>query len=167
MRAPPLSIALLVAAAVAAGCGGDDSPSSQSAADPQPGSAQRDVRGAIQQYVKALSGPDPGQACAVLTDRAKGALRDFLPSNDRSADCDEVAKRVARRSVALRRVKVSQVAVRGQTATARIVSRKPAYESAVLLSNEDGGWKINYPPGLLEEFTTPPGVPLHDDEPGG
>ena len=127
---------------------------------PDPGSAQREVRTVIRQYVAALSGGDPAKACEVLTSRAQAALAAFLPSTDDSADCEEVARRVARRSVALKRVRVSGISVRGTTATARVTSRDPPFDSEVLLSSEDGRWKIGYPPGLLEKYRTPPGVPI-------
>jgi hypothetical protein len=151
--------ACLVAVALA-GCGGDDDGSGDTTTDPRPGSAQRDVRAAVDEYVAALAGGDPAAMCAVLTDRAKAAVKEFLPSTDTSAGCEDVARRLARRSVPLRRVKVDRISVSGQVATARINSRRPAYESEVQLTNEDGGWKISYPPGVLEKFSTPPGVPI-------
>ena len=163
MRARSLCAATF-AAVMLAGCGGDDSAKDQAATQPEPGSAQREVRGAVQEYVASLAGADPAAACAVLTDRAKGAIKAFLPSTDSSDSCEEVAGKLARQSVPLRRVKVEDVSVTGRTATARISSRRPAYESSVQLSNEDGGWKINYPPGVVEKFKTPPGVPIDSHE---
>jgi hypothetical protein len=159
MRARELCAACLVAV-VLAGCGGDDPGSGDTATEPRPGSAQRDVRAAVNEYVDALAGDDPAAMCEVLTDRAKAAVQGFLPSTDTSDSCETVAKRLARRSVPLRRVKVDRISVSGQIATARINSRSPPYESAVQLTNEDGGWKISYPPGVVEKFRTPPGVPI-------
>ena len=159
MRARGLCAACL-AAVVLAGCGGDESGSGETATEPQPGSAQRGVREAVKEYVDALAGADPAGACEVLTDRAKAAIKEFLPSTDTSATCEEVAKRLARQSVPLRRVKVDRISVSGRVATARISSRRPSYESSVQLSNEDGGWKVSYPPGVVEKFKTPPGVPI-------
>jgi len=159
MRARGFCAACLVAVLLA-GCGGDDAGSSDTATEPRPGSAQRDVRAAVNDYVEALAARDPAALCGVLTDRAKAAVKEFLPSTDTSDSCEEVAKRLARRSVPLRRVKVDRISVSGQVATARINSRRPPYESAVQLTNEDGGWKISYPPGVLEKFSTPPGVPI-------
>ncbi len=159
MRARGLCAACL-AALVLAGCGGDDPGAGATATEPRPGAAQRDVRAAVDEYVDALAGDDPAAMCEVLTDRAKAAVKGFLPSTDSSAGCPEVARKLARQSVPLRRVKVDRISVSGRVATARINSRRPAYESAVQLINEDGGWKISYPPGVVEKFRTPPGVPI-------
>ncbi len=158
MQGRALCAAVLAAGALAA-CGGDDAGTGETATQPDPGSAQRDIRAAVQAYVGALADNDPAAACEVLTDRAKGAIKVFLPSTDTSDSCEEVARRLARRSVRLRRVKVDEISVTGRTATARISSRRPAYDSSVQLSDEDG-WKINYPPGVVERFKTPPGVPI-------
>ena len=161
MRARGFCAALLAAMALA-GCGGDDPGSGDSSTEPDSGSAQREVRGAVRAYVSALANGDPDAACAVLTDRAKAAIGDFLPSTDRSRRCEEAARRLARRSVPLRRVTVEDVSLMGGIATARITSRRPAYESSVQLSNEEGGWKLNYPPGVVERSKAPPGVPIDE-----
>src|SRR5512145_1402290 len=157
MRVTAWCAAVLAALAMAACGGGDEESPAVTETVPDPGSAQREVRAAIQQYVTALSGGDPAKACAVLTVRAQAALAELLPRTDRSTDCEEIARRVARRSVALKRVRVSRIAVRGSTATARVTSTDPAFQSEVLLSSEDGRWKIGYPPGLVERYRTPPG----------
>ena len=166
MRARALCAAVLAAVALA-GCGGGadgDGNSTGTTTQPDPGSAQREVRVAIKEYVAALGGPDPGKVCDLLTSRAQAALASFLPSTAKTAGCDDIAKQVARRSVALRRVRVGRISVQGRTATARITSKDPPYDSEVLLSDEEGEWKINYPPGLVEKYRTPPGVPIESQD---
>jgi len=160
------AMATAFATAAFAGCGGDGDGNGESR-EPRPGSAQAAVRSVVADYVKALGKGDADVVCASLTDQGKRALAGFVPSGQEGASCNDVVAVITRRNVAVRRARVDRISVMGSRATARIRSSDPRYESGVLLTNVDGQWRIAYPPGLVEGLEGPPGVPVHDDEPGG
>jgi hypothetical protein len=49
--------------------------------------------------------------------------------------------------------------VTGNRAIAKVRSKRPPYQSDVLLKEQGGRWRIAYPPALLERYRTPPGIP--------
>ena len=157
-------VAIVLTTIVLAGCGDDYGGGDTSQA--KPGSAQRDVRRVVESYLAALAEGRPQSVCRSLNKQGRSALASFLPSDQESLPCDQAAKRVARRSVPLRRPRVESISVSGSRATARVRSRKPAYDSGVLLAKVNGAWLIAFPPGLVEKLSGAPGVPIHSDEPG-
>jgi hypothetical protein len=173
MRAAALFVAAALAAAVGAGCGGDeDAPSGTSTnrADAgvpaKAGSDREQIARTVRAYVQALNAGDGEQACALLTKNGKGVLAGLLPSNQSETECVDVIERLARRWTDLADYRVGEVSSSGSRATANLTSRKPRYESGLLLQEEGNGWKIAYPPAVLEQVSGPPGVPLGKDEPG-
>lgn len=174
MRAAVLVIALVLTAAVGA-CGDDDG-KNDSANGEQPtaggsvqtngsGSARDQVEQTVREFVDALNAADGDRVCPLLTNNGEGVLAGVLPSDQADLDCKEMIKRVGQRWIDLPRYRVTKVKPAGQRATAQIISRKPRYESDVLLVVSDGEWKITYPPAVLEKVPRPPGVPLGDDTP--
>jgi hypothetical protein len=174
MRAAVWVIALVLTGAVGA-CGGSDDNGGTTGAGRQPaggsaqtkgnGSARDQIEQTVREFVSALNAADGDRACPLLTNNGEGVLAGVLPSDQADRDCKEVIKRVGGRWTDLQRYRVTKVTPAGERATARIISRRPRYESDLLLVVADGGWKITYPPAVLEKVPRPPGVPLGDDIP--
>jgi hypothetical protein len=142
-----------------AGGGGAAAEGSQSS----PRSAPRQV---VADYLDGFRRKDFGAVCETLAPRGRGVLASLLPSGSRRSSCEDVAERVARESVPLKRVRIGEATVSGTSATVRIRSTDPPFDSGVLLAKDEEGWRIAYPPGLITKLETPPGVPEHKDEPG-
>jgi hypothetical protein len=162
-RAATLGTAVLAVFALGS-CGGDGGGGST------PEESQGSGRGGPRQVgVASLDGlrrQDFDAVCETLAPQGRGVLASLLPSTSRPSSCEDVAARVARRSVPLRRVRVRGVTVSGTSATVRIRSTDPAFESGVLLAKGEDGWRIAYPPGFITKLKTPPGVKEHEEEPG-
>jgi Putative lumazine-binding len=157
-------VAIVLTTIVLAGCGDDYGGGDTSRSEP--GTAQRDVRRVVEDYLAGLAEGRAEPVCRSLSEQGRKALTSFLPSDQESLPCAQAAKRVARRSAPLRRPRVEGISVSGTRATARVRSTKPAYDSGVLLTRVNGAWLIAFPPGLVEELSGAPGVPIHSDEPG-
>lgn len=141
--AVPFALVLAVA-----GCGGGGSSHSTSAA-----AGPKDQ---VRAYLAAFSRGDGKAACALLTPEAKSGVPSL--SNDlKSPDCEGAIAELASRSERLRAPRIS-VSVEGDRATAKITNRHPPYQSQVLLRKENDGWRIAFPPALLEQFKSPPGI---------
>jgi hypothetical protein len=173
MRAAALFVAAVLAAAVGVGCGGDDDASSGASTNragagvpARKGSDREQIASTVRAYVQALNVGDGEQACSLLTKNGKGVLAGLLPSDQSETECVDVIDRVARRWTDLAAYRVSRVSSSGSRATAELTSRRPRYASGLLLQREGQGWKIAYPPAVLERVSGPPGVPLGKDEPG-
>jgi hypothetical protein len=151
-------VSIVLAAIVLAGCGDDYGGSD--ASRPEPGSAERDVHQVVESYLAALAKGRAESICGSLSEQGQKALASFLPSDQESLPCDQAAKRVAKVNVPLRGPRVEGISVSGSRATARVRSKKPAYDSGVLLERVKGAWLIAFPPGLVEELSGPPGVPV-------
>jgi hypothetical protein len=167
-----LVIALVLAAAVGGCGGGDDNAGPADSGRPPPGgtattkgngSARDQIEQTVREFVDALNAADGDRACALLTNNGEGVLAGVLPSDEADLDCKDVIKRVGARWTDLQRYRVTKVTPAGERATASIISREPRYASDLLLVVADGGWKITYPPAVLEKVPRPPGVPLGDD----
>jgi hypothetical protein len=162
-RAATLVTAALTLFALGA-CGGDDGGGGSGASEAS--TAERsEPRQVVADYLGGFRRKDYAAVCETLAPRGRGVLASLLPSGSRSS-CEDVAARVARNSVALKRVKISRAKVSGANATVQIRSTDPPFESGVLLAKGEDGWRIAYPPGLITKLKTPPGVPEHKDEPG-
>ena len=157
------AIALVLAAVAVGGCGGgDDESSPPISSRSKPPSAQG-VRATVQGYMQALRRGDGKQACRFLDDRGQAGVVALLPSNEQSLACDKAVARVSRQAVAFRDFTIEDVKVLGRSASATVKSTNPPFSSGVLLSHEGDSWKISFPPGLLEQSSPPPGVPLEQD----
>lgn len=141
----------LIAALAAAGCGGGGGGTSQTAA-----SASAGPKDQLRAYLAAFARGDGKAACALLTPEARNGVPSL--SNDlKSPDCEGAIAELSRASEHLRAPKIS-VAVEGDRATAKITNRHPPYQSQALLRREDDGWRIAFPPALLQRYQTPPGI---------
>lgn len=171
MRAA-LLVTLALAAAVCGGCGSDDDSGGEeaggatAAVPARTGSDREQIARTLRTYVQALNAGDGERACALLTKNGKGVLTGLLPSDQSDTECPEVVERVARRWTDLSAYRVVDISPSGERATARLTGRRPRYDSGVLLQEEGEGWKIAYPPAVLEGAPRPPGVPLSGDETG-
>jgi hypothetical protein len=146
-RLPQVAIGAVLVL-VAAGCGGGDN----SHANGSPAGPKDQVLA----YLAAFSRGDGKAACALLTPVA----RDGVPSLSddlRSPDCEGAIAELSRSSEHLRAPHVS-VTVDGDRATARITNKRPAYQSQVLLRKGGDGWRIAFPPAILQRYKTPPGI---------
>jgi hypothetical protein len=140
-------VAALLFAVAAAGCGGADREHADDAAP----------RDKLHAYLDAFARGDGAAACALLTPEARRGVPG-LSDEIESPDCEGAIRELARASVRLRAPRIT-VSVEGDSATGRIESKRPAYESQVLLRKEGGTWKIAFPPAILEKFKSPPGIP--------
>jgi hypothetical protein len=155
MRGLPRLIApLLVLAAVAAGCGGGES---DGAAGSTPGSQ-------VRAYLAAFERGDGRAACALLTPEARAGVP-HLSDDIEAPDCEHAIRELARTTERLRSPRIS-VDVQGERATARIASTRPPYQSQALLREQNGSWRIAFPPAVLQRYKTPPGIPSELDENG-
>jgi hypothetical protein len=146
---------LLAAALVAAGCGGDGSGDGSSRSDDA--SAKQQVAG----YFAAFNRGDGSAACALLTPEARAGVPS-LSDRVESPDCEGAIRELSRVSEHLRSPRVT-VEVTGERAVAKVRNRRPPYQSDVLLQKRAEGWRIAFPPALLERYTTPPGIPSELD----
>ena len=153
---PRLIAALLVAALAQAGCGGDGG----EASEPSEATPKAQVRA----YLTAFESGDGAAACALLTPEARTGVP-HLSDDIRAPDCEGAIRELARTSERLRAPRIS-VRVEGTSATAKIVNRNPPYESEALLRKDANGWRIAYPPALLQRYKTPPGIPSELGENG-
>ena len=145
MRGLPALVALGLVL-TAAGCGGGGA--SRAARTPE---AQ------VRAYLAAFARGDGKAACALLTPEAQNGVPS-LSDDLRSPDCPGAIAELSRTSERIRAPKVA-VFVGGDRATAKITSRRPRYQSQVLLHKENGVWRIAFPPAILQRYKTPPGIP--------
>jgi hypothetical protein len=138
-----------VVAALATGCGGDGDSDEERVAD------------SVRTYFEAVADGNAPRACSALTREARdnasgltGALRP-LP-------CETALRRIIRGGDHPRTVEVSNVRVAGDRATAHAKARNPEFETDVALTRVGDEWLIAVPPGYVERFSTPPGVPKHE-----
>jgi hypothetical protein len=150
--------ALLAVALVAGGCGGDGNGGESSRSNAV--SAKQQVAG----YFAAFNRGDGAAACALLTPQARAGVPS-LSDRVKAPDCEGAIRELSRVSEHLRSLRVT-VEVTGERAIAKVRNRRPPYQSDVLLQKQVGGWRIAFPPALLERYTTPPGIPNELDEHG-
>jgi hypothetical protein len=151
MRGLPQVAILLVAGAVAGGCGSSHGSSDSS----RPGEAS--ARAQVAAYLSAFNRGDGRSACSLLSAQAKAGVP-HLSGLIHAPDCAGAIRELSRISEHIRSPRIS-VRVQGTLATAKVRSKRPPYQSDVPLSEEDGAWQIDYPPALVERFKTPPGIP--------
>ena len=116
----------------------------------------------VERYFAALARGDARVVCGLLTSAGKQALMQ-LPEGERPESCEAAVRELARDTLPIRQLQLQDFQASGRTATARITSKRPRYESDVLLEMDEG-WRIAYPPAALSTFDTPPGIRPHDEE---
>lgn len=152
----PRVAVFLLAALGATGCGGGDGGGSKQVGGSSP-------QEQITKYLIAFNRGDGPSACAALTPQARAGVP-LLSNEIKSPDCEGAIRELSRTSEHLRAPRVS-VRVQGDRAVGTISNKQPPFQSDVLLTKQDGEWRIAYPPALLERYRTPPGIP--SDLPGG
>jgi hypothetical protein len=151
MRGLPQVAILLVAGAVAGGCGSSHGSSDSS----RPGEASAHAQ--VAAYLSAFNRGDGRSACSLLSAEAKGGVRN-LSTHNTAPDCATAIRELSRVSEHIRSPRIS-VRVQGTRATAKVRSKRPPYQSDVLLREDHGDRQIAYPPALVERYKTPPGIP--------
>jgi hypothetical protein len=155
VRGLPQIATVVLAWAAVAGCGGGgDGRGSKTGG----ASAKQQVT----EYLAAFNRGDGPAACALLTPRARAGVP-HLSNRIEAPDCEGAIRELARTSEHLRAPTIT-VREQGKRAVAKIKSRRPPFQSDVLLDKEGDGWRIAYPPAILERYKTPPGIP--SDLPG-
>lgn len=154
-RLPQIATVALAWAAVVGCGGGGDGGGSKTAGG---ASAKQQVA----EYLAAFNRGDGPAACALLTPRARAGVP-HLSNRISSPDCEGAIRELARTSERLRAPTIT-VREQGKRAVAKIKSTRPPFQSDVLLNKERDGWRIAYPPAILERYKTPPGIP--SDLPG-
>jgi hypothetical protein len=145
--------ALALAAGVAAGgCGGDDRAPESSTKDSAKESAQQ-----VADYLAAFGRGDGASACALLTPQAAAGVRSLSDEID-APDCEGAIAELARIAERIRAPRIS-VSVNGERAVAKVTSKRPPYRTEVLLTKQDGEWRLAVPPAILQRYSTPPGIP--------
>jgi hypothetical protein len=132
-----------VAALALMGCGKSDGASDRSL-----------VSATIERYFQATARGDGQTVCRSLTEQARhgfGALLDVPPARD----CEANVRKVARRSRPMRAVRVSQVVIGDDRATAYVTSARPPYSNSVVLVREGASWKLLYLPAAIHKFQFP------------
>jgi hypothetical protein len=132
-----------------AGCGGG---SGSNATDAAVGPKQQ-----VKAYLAAFARGDGKAACALLTPDARDGLPG-LTDDLKAPDCEGAIAELSQVSAHVRAPSIS-VSVGGDRAIAKITNKRPRYESQALLTKGDDGWRIAFPPALLERYKTPPGIP--------
>ena len=151
MRGLPQVTILLVAGAVAGGCGGSDGSGDSS----RPGEAS--ARAQVVAYLNAFNRGDGRSVCSLLTSQAKAGVP-HLSGQIHAPDCEGAIRELSQVSEHIRSPRIS-VRIQGTLAVARVRSKRPAYQSDVPLREEHGRWQIAYPPAVVERYKTPPGIP--------
>jgi uncharacterized protein DUF4878 len=126
---------LATAAIAVAGCGG--------------GPAD-DVESAIKSYIGAFKDGDGEKACSLMTRSTRKQFVTRTKALTKTTDCAAAIEAIRTQAGqpamdALKKVKVSDVKVNGNTATARLSTGKNS--STATLKKEDGAWKVSGAPG--------------------
>ena len=137
-RLSRVAVCVLAVAAVA-GCGSGGG-----------GSAQASPQRLVALYIAAFNRGDGKAACALLTPQAQEGVP-HLSNDITSPDCEGAIRELSRLSEPIGAPRIS-VREQGNQAVAVIRNRRPVYQSQALLSRQDGGWLIAFPPALLERY---------------
>ena len=148
----------LVASAALASCGDGQDETSRAA------TTSDDAETVVRQYFAAFARGDADAACALMTKVAQRGTQQ-LPPGERADSCEGATKELRRDAIVVSRPQVRDLRISGDTATARVTSKDPPYDSAVLLRRDDGGWRIAFPVAVVSKLEGPPGIRPHDDEP--
>jgi hypothetical protein len=149
---------VLVATGLPVACGDEQGDRTSRAA-----AAPDDPSALVERYYAALTRGDGAAACGLMTNAGQEGMKQ-LPAGERPDTCERAVAALARESVHIRHPRLEDLRISGDTATANVVSTRPRQRTGVLLRREDGGWKIAYPPAVVNRFKTPPGIRPHEDE---
>ena len=148
----------LVASAALASCGDGQDETSATAA------TSDDAEIVVRRYFAAFARGDADAACALMTEVAQRGMQQ-LPAGERADSCEQATRELRRDALVVPRPQVRDLRISGSTATARVTSKDPPYDSGVVLRRDDGGWRIAFPLAVVSRFEGPPGIRPHDDEP--
>ena len=148
----------LVASAALASCGGGEDETSGTTA------TSDDAEIVVRRYFAAFARGDARTACALMTKVAQRGTQQ-LPPGELADSCEGATKELRRDAIVVPRPQVRDVRISGDRATARVTSKDPPFDSAVLLRRDDGGWRIAFPVAVVSKLEGPPGIRPHDDEP--
>jgi hypothetical protein len=134
-----VALVLLVALA-ASGCGGGSE-------QPDPDAA----RSAVSDFAEAFGAGDGGKACDLLTSTAQAAIVQRVKVLVAATDCPTAIQRLhdaagSQVTSAFAAAKVTDVQVKGDTATARLTSS--GHSTSVALMKQGGDWKLTGVPGI-------------------
>jgi hypothetical protein len=119
------------------------------------GNSERErIRGIVQQYFEATADGDGRTGCSSLTQHARRGFSAVLAVPP-SRNCEANIRKVARRSLPLRAIRVSEVVTVGERATAQVDSARPPYSTSVTLARQGGSWKLLYLPVAIHRFQFP------------
>jgi hypothetical protein len=149
---------VLVASAALASCGDGQDETSATAA------TSDDAETVVLQYFAAFARGDARAACALMTKVAQRGVQQ-LPEGERAHSCEQATAQLKRDTIAVARPRVQDVRISGRTATARVTSKTPPFDSGVILRRDRRGWKIAFPLAVVSRFDSPPGIRPHEDEP--
>ncbi len=149
MRGLPRVALLLAVGAAATGCGSGGGTSS--------GAGGASPKQQLVDYLAALNRGDGRTACGLLTPQARADVP-HISENIHAQDCEGAVRELSRISERIRFPRIA-VHLSGNRAVATITAAQPPYRSQVPLARQDGGWRITYPPALVERYKTPPGIP--------
>jgi hypothetical protein len=134
------AVALVVAGALLAGCGGGDRVSDSDA-----------VRATVTGFSKALGAGEGDAACDLLTRQAQADLVKRAASLAGTRDCAAVIAKLHDSAggdvnAAFSSAIVADVKVMDDTATARLIAS--GHPAPVSLAKEDGEWRLTGVPGI-------------------
>jgi ketosteroid isomerase-like protein len=129
--------AILLLAAALGGCGGESDPDA--------------ARKAVSDFSKAFAAGDGDRACKLLTPDAQAEFVKRVKALTKASDCPAALRRVSQAAGsqvtgAFRTAKVSDVQVKGSSATAKLTAGKAT--TTVGLAKSDGKWRLTGVPGL-------------------
>jgi hypothetical protein len=133
------ALALVAALALlVAGCGGSDGPTDKA-----------QIETTLKTYYKAFGSGDSGGACDELAKGTRAELEKAAGGKDCTAILDQALKRPDYAKVApkLANVKVTEVNIVGDKASAKAAVPGVGRPTVVPLKKEAGGWKIASPVG--------------------
>jgi len=148
----------LVASAALASCGDGQDETSATAA------TSDDAEVVVRRYFAAFARGDARAACALMTKVAQRGMQQ-LPPGERADSCEAATRELRRDALVASRPQIRDLRISGDTATARVTSKDPPYDSGVVLRRDDGGWRIAFPLAVVSRLEGPPGIRPHDDEP--
>ena len=138
-----VGLVTLLAALALAGCGGGgDSEDAPAVELPAPrGSDTEQIQESWRLYYTALAARDGGRACALLTERGRDEV--VRESSDDGGRCEEVVA-VLGSFFKGYSTKLTQIDVKGDSATAVAPRSGEIKKQALELKRDDGRWKIDH-----------------------
>ena len=126
--------------------------------------ASDDAELVVRQYFAAFARGDAHAACALMTKVAQRGTQQ-LPAGERADSCEQATKELRRDALVVSRPQIRDLRISGDTATARVTSKDPPYDSGVLLRRTTVAGGSPSPLAVVSRLEGPPGIRPHDDEP--